>query len=185
MVPAPLAALRVVGFAVAALALLPLPAAQAQLAPGAAPNIVQVSPLLYTSGQPTAKALAGLGAQGFEAVIYLAPPDVDDAVKDEGFIVGRQGLVFVNVPMNWDNPAEKDFQVFSAALSGLATRKTLVHCQVNMRGSVMTFLYRAITLKADPAQAYDAVAKVWSPRGKWKDFLRDMLRKNNINFEPY
>jgi hypothetical protein len=56
-------------------------AAHAQLGPGAAPNIVQVSPLIYTSGQPTAQALAGLGTQGFEAVIYLAPPTVGEAVS--------------------------------------------------------------------------------------------------------
>jgi protein tyrosine phosphatase (PTP) superfamily phosphohydrolase (DUF442 family) len=159
--------------------------AQAQLVQGAAPNIVQITPLLFTSGQPNAGALAGLGTQGFEAVVYLAPPTVGDAVKDEAMIVGRQGMVFVNIPMDWENPKEKDFQMFSAALTGLDQRKVLVHCQVNMRGSTMTFLYRTITLHEDPAQAYDAVAKVWSPRGKWKDYIRDMLRKHNIAFEPY
>lgn len=171
------------GLALAALCVaLPL---AAQMAPGAAPNIVQITPLLFTSGQPTAQALAGLGAQGFEAVVYLAPPTVDDAVKDEAFIVARQGLVFVNVPMQWDHPTEQDFKVFSAALVGLANRKVLVHCQVNMRGSSMVFLHRAITQHVDPAQAYEAVAKVWSPRGTWKAYISSMLSKNNIQFEPY
>ncbi len=159
--------------------------AAAQLAPGAAPNIVQISPLLYTSGQPTAQALAGLGQQGFEAVVYLAPPTVDDAVKDEAFIVARQGLVFVNVPMQWDHPTEEDFRVFTAALTGLANRKVLVHCQVNMRGSSMVFLHRAITQHVDPALAYEAVAKVWSPRGTWKAYIGGMLGKHNIAFETY
>jgi protein tyrosine phosphatase (PTP) superfamily phosphohydrolase (DUF442 family) len=95
------------------------------------------------------------------------------------------GLLFVNIPMKWDNPTEKDFQVFSAVMSGLSTRKVLVHCQVNMRGSTMTFLHNVITNKADPAQAYEAVAKVWSPQGRWKDYIRDMLHKNSIVFEPY
>ena len=168
-----------------ALALCAALPAVAQLAPGAAPNIVQISPLLYTSGQPSAQALAGLGAQGFEAVVYLAPPTVDDAVKDEAFIVARQGLVFVNVPMQWDHPTEQDFKAFTSALSGLANRKVLVHCQVNMRGSSMVFLHRAITQHVDPAQAYEAVAKVWSPRGTWKTYISSMLGKNGINFEPY
>lgn len=35
------------------------------------PNLVEITPRLITSGQPSAEALAGLGAQGFEAVIYL------------------------------------------------------------------------------------------------------------------
>ena len=33
----------------------------------AAPNVVEVSPQLVTSGQPTAEALTGLKAQGFAA----------------------------------------------------------------------------------------------------------------------
>lgn len=37
-------------------------------------NVVKISPLLITSGQPSAEALAGLRAHGFDAVIYLAPP---------------------------------------------------------------------------------------------------------------
>lgn len=55
----------------------------AQPARLAAPNVVEISPRLVTSGQPSAEALAGLKAQGFEAVIYLAPPTVTDAVRDE------------------------------------------------------------------------------------------------------
>ncbi len=48
-----------------------------------APNVVEISPRLVTSGQPSAEALAGLKAMAFDAVIYLAPPTVSDAVRDE------------------------------------------------------------------------------------------------------
>ena len=44
-----------------------------------APNVVPVSVRLVTSGQPTADTLDGLSAQGFGAVIYLAPLTVSDA----------------------------------------------------------------------------------------------------------
>jgi len=54
-----------------------------------APNVVAISPTLVTSGQPTAAALAQLGAQGFAAVINLAPPTAPDAVRDEAEIVRR------------------------------------------------------------------------------------------------
>lgn len=64
-----------------------------------APNVVEISPHLVTSGQPSAEALAGLKAQDFEAVIYLAPPTVSDAVRDEQLIVTRQGLTFINIPI--------------------------------------------------------------------------------------
>jgi protein tyrosine phosphatase (PTP) superfamily phosphohydrolase (DUF442 family) len=160
-------------------------AAMAQLRPGSAPNIVEITPRLVTSGQPPAEALAGLGAQGFEAVIYLAPPTVPDAVRDEALIVGRQGLVFVNIPIKFDNPTGKDFEDFSSVLASLSRRKVLVHCQVNLRASSMVFLYRAIAAKEDPALAYESVAKVWSPEGPWKRLIREQLRKNDISFEPY
>jgi protein tyrosine phosphatase (PTP) superfamily phosphohydrolase (DUF442 family) len=160
-------------------------AAMAQMRPGAAPNIVEITPRLVTSGQPSAEALAGLGAQGFDAVIYLAPPTVPDAVRDEAVIVGRQGLVFVNIPIKFDNPTGKDFEDLSSVLASLSRRKVLVHCQVNLRASSMVFLYRAITAKDDPALAYESVAKVWSPDGPWKRFIGEQLRKNGIVFEPY
>ena len=138
-----------------------------------------------TSGQPSAEALAGLAAQGFEAVIYLAPPTVSDAVRDEALIVARQGLMFVNIPIKFDSPTEKDFEAFTSVLSSLATRKVLVHCQINLRASSMVFLHRVITAKEDPRVAYDAVARVWSPDGTWKTLMRTLLRKNGVNFDPY
>jgi pimeloyl-ACP methyl ester carboxylesterase/protein tyrosine phosphatase (PTP) superfamily phosphohydrolase (DUF442 family) len=90
------------------------------------------------------KSLAGLKAQGFEAVVYLAPPTVSDAIPGEAKIVGGQGLVFVNIPIVFDNPTEGDFETFVAVMKALSGRKVLVHCQINLRASSMTFLYRAI-----------------------------------------
>jgi len=150
-----------------------------------APNRVDINPRLVTSGQPSAEALASLRAQGFDAVIYLAPPTVSDAVRDEAVIVAKQGLTFVNIPIKFDEPTEKDFQAFTSVLSALSPRKVLVHCQVNLRASSMVFLHRVITAKEDPAVAYDAVAKVWSPDGPWKRLMRALLQKNGVTFEPY
>ena len=149
-----------------------------------APNVVEISPQLVTSGQPSADALAGLGAQGFGAVVYLAPPSVSDAVRDEAAIVARQGLVYVNIPIRFDSPTEADFDVFAAVLRGLAGRKVLVHCQVNMRASVMVFLYRAIVAKEDPRIAYDSVTRIWAPEGPWKQLIHEQLRRHRIDFEP-
>jgi protein tyrosine phosphatase (PTP) superfamily phosphohydrolase (DUF442 family) len=148
-----------------------------------APNLVQISPRLVTSGQPTAQALANLKAAGFEAVIYLAPLTVSDAVRDEPLIVSRQGLVFINIPIRFDQPTEADFDTFAAALRGLGERKVLVHCQINLRASSMVFLYRAIVLKEDPRPAYDAVEKVWVPRGAWRHLIEAQLRKHKVDFE--
>jgi protein tyrosine phosphatase (PTP) superfamily phosphohydrolase (DUF442 family) len=164
------------------LASVPL-AAAAQAAAFAAPNVVEIGPRLVTSGQPSAQALESLKTQGFDVVIYLAPPTVHDAVRDEPLIVARQGLTFVNIPIRFDRPTEADFETFARILSGVARRKVLVHCQVNMRASSMVFLYRAIVLKEDPRVAYAAVTKVWSPDGPWRTLIEQQLRKNGIAFE--
>jgi protein tyrosine phosphatase (PTP) superfamily phosphohydrolase (DUF442 family) len=153
--------------------------------PALAPNVVEISPRLVTSGQPSAEALANLKALGFEAVIYLAPPTVHDAVRDEQLIVTRQGLTFVNIPIRFDNPTEADFDTFAGVLTGLGTRKVLVHCQINLRASAMVFLYRATVLREDPRIAYEAVTKVWQPEAAWRQLIEDQLRKHKIAFELF
>jgi protein tyrosine phosphatase (PTP) superfamily phosphohydrolase (DUF442 family) len=150
-----------------------------------APNVVPISALLVTSGQPSRDALANLSAQGFGAVIYLAPPTVPDAVPGEAEIVRKQGLEFINIPIPFGNPTEADFRSFVEAMNRLRGRKVLVHCQVNMRASSMTFLYRVIVGREKPEQAYDSVARVWSPHGPWKSLLIAQLHKAGIAFEPY
>ncbi|MBV8501980.1 MAG: protein tyrosine phosphatase family protein [Paucibacter sp.] len=154
-------------------------------APANPPNLTPIDANLTTSGQPSAQWLATLKEQGFEAVIYLAPPTVEDAVKDEPLIVGRQGLVWANLPIRWDAPADADYETFAALLKSLRGKKVLVHCQVNFRASTLTFLYRVLVEKTDPQQAWEAVSKVWTPRGPWKELMLDRLKKNGVAFDPF
>lgn len=149
-----------------------------------APNVVPISARLVTSGQPNAESLSRLGAQGFGAVIYLAPPTSSDAVAGEADIVRRQGLEFINIPIEFGDPTEADFQAFIAAMNRLKDRKVLVHCQVNMRASTMTFLYRTVVGHENPDLAYESVARVWSPRGAWKRLIVEQLQKAAIAFDP-
>jgi len=150
-----------------------------------APNVVPISTNLVTSGQPTREALAGLGQLGFQAVVYLAPSSVPDAIKDEPALLARQGIEFIHIPIPFGAPDEGHFLAVSAALERLSGSKVLVHCQVNMRASSMVFLHRVIRGKEDPSLAYDAVAKVWSPSGPWRKLLIAQLGKHDIVFEPY
>jgi protein tyrosine phosphatase (PTP) superfamily phosphohydrolase (DUF442 family) len=149
-----------------------------------APNLVAISPLLVTAGQPSADALSRLGAEGFAGVVYLAPLTVPGAVRDEAAIVERQGLAFRHIPIEFNEPGPADFDAFTAALAGLQGRKVLVHCQVNMRASSMVFLHRVLVDKESPELAYEAVSKVWSPNGTWKRYIVAMLRRHGVAFEP-
>jgi protein tyrosine phosphatase (PTP) superfamily phosphohydrolase (DUF442 family) len=150
-----------------------------------APNLVPISPRLVTSGQPSAEQLGQLAAMGFGAVIYLAPLTVSGAVRDEAQIVGRQGLAFVNIPIEFDKPTEADLDAFNAALAKLGDQKVLVHCQVNMRASSLVFLHRVIVGKEPPDLAYDTVSAVWSPRGPWRALIVEQLKKHGVDFDPF
>ena len=150
-----------------------------------APNVVPISESLVTSGQPTAAALAGLSARGFGAVINLAPLTVPDAVRDEPEIVRKQGLSFINIPIAFGNPTDSDFQEFVTAMNGFKDKKVLVHCQVNMRASSMTFLYRVLIEHQNPEKAYESVARIWSPEGPWMHFIAAELKQGGIPFQPY
>lgn len=169
------------------LATLALPAAVRALTPQLqAPNVVVISPRLVTSGQPGAAALAQLGAQGFDAVIYLAPPTVSDAVADEPVLLQRQGLRYTNIPIPFNAPTAAHFDSFVAAMAAEAeSRRVLVHCQVNMRASTMVFLHRVIVGKETPETAYEAVSRVWVPGGPWRQLVVSLLRQHGIGFAPY
>ena len=169
-----------------ALGMLILPATRPALAQALdAPNFIVIGPNLATSGQPTAQALATLGVHGFRAVIYLAPSTVPNAVKEEPEILARQGIEFIQIPIPFGAPDESHLQALSAALVQRQDAKVLVHCEINMRASTLVFLHRVIRLKEAPAVAYDAVARVWSPRGPWRRLVVEQLAKNGIPFEPY
>ena len=151
---------------------------------GPAPNRVDISPLLLTSGQPTRAFLETLKSQGFEAVVYLAPPTVGDALTEEPKIVGAQGIVFVNIPIAWEKPTAADFQSFSRVMTALAGRKVYVHCQMNLRASSMVFLHRVITLKEPPEKAWADVQRAWVPNATWKAYILATLKANGVAYEP-
>jgi uncharacterized protein (TIGR01244 family) len=172
-------------FMITALAELSLSIALAQPTEFVAPNIVNITPKLVTSGQPSADALGTLAQQGFEAVIYLVPSNVHGAVADEAAIVCAQGIEYVHIPIKFDQPTAKDYDTFVSAMARLANRRVLVHCEINLRASSLVFLYRAIALKEDANAAYESVTKVWSPRGVWKPYIEEQLRKHGVRFQVF
>lgn len=147
------------------------------------PNMVPITERLTSSGQPSAAWLETLGARGYEAVIYLAPLTVGDAIPDEPQILARQSIDFVHIPIAFNQPTGADFDSFAAAMTRFAGKKVLVHCQINMRASSMVFLYRTIVGKEDPQVAFAAVEKVWTPNGVWKAFMQTQLQQHGAVFD--
>ncbi|MDX2220790.1 MAG: protein tyrosine phosphatase family protein [Burkholderiales bacterium] len=147
-------------------------------------NYIEITPKLSVSGQPTAAQLERFKALGIEAVVYIAPPQVGTSVREEPLLLGRQGLLDANIPVNFGNPTQADFDAFAAVLSAWKDKRVHVHCQVNMRGSVFMFLYRVIHDKVPAEQAYEIVRRIWVPDPVWRKFLVDTLRQRGIAFDP-
>lgn len=148
-------------------------------------NFVATSDRLHTSGQPSRAQLLGLKDKGYGLVINLAPPTTIGSIEDEGRLVGSTGISYLNIPTDWHNPSHEDFELFSNVLRQSGSRQVLIHCQINRRASVFTFLYQVIHEGEDADQAYAKVTGLWVPDREWREFARMVLRRNGIAFEPY
>ena len=146
-------------------------------------NYVAATERLHTAGQPDAATLATLSEQGFELVVNLAPPSNQGAVPEEGKLIAEDGPTYVNIPVSWQQPTYEDFALFSAVMNGARDRKVLVHCQLNMRASAFTFLYRVIHEGVPPEEAMQALRTVWIPRDQWATFTADVLARHNVKFD--
>jgi protein tyrosine phosphatase (PTP) superfamily phosphohydrolase (DUF442 family) len=134
-------------------------------------NFVPLTPLIATSGQPTAEQLAAVRDAGYETVINLLPPERRD-LPDEARVVADLGMEYVNIPVVWTRPTEENLADFFAAMEARADRKVYVHCAVNMRVSAFCYLYRVLRLGVPPDEAEIELHDVWVPDGVWKDFIR-------------
>ena len=148
-------------------------------------NFVAVSERIDTSGQPSAAQLGGLKDKGYGLVINLAPPTTLGSISDEGMLVARTGISYLNIPVDWHSPRYEDFELFSNVLRQSGSMHVLVHCQVNKRASVFTFLFRVVHDGAAPDRAWENVDAVWVPDEHWKDFARMVLKRHKIEYDPF
>lgn len=140
-------------------------------------NLVRWRPGLTSSAQPDRDYLSRAKALGYEVVINLAPPEYNTAIETEGAILAKQGVVYVQIPVNWSHPAEEDFRLFSEVMRAAARKNVLVHCQINLRGSSFTFLHRVLNEGASPEEARDKMLGVWMPNPTWRKFIDTMLAR--------
>ena len=147
-------------------------------------NFVIVSNRIHTSGQPTEAQLGDLRNAGYEIVINLSPPQVFGSLHQEGGLVAQTGLQYVNIPVDWNNPNYNDFKFFSEILKQSQSQHFLVHCQVNKRASLFTFLYRVVHEGVEPDEAYEKVTAIWAPDPHWLEFAKNILASHKIDYEP-
>jgi protein tyrosine phosphatase (PTP) superfamily phosphohydrolase (DUF442 family) len=169
-----------IGIALAALAVAKPAGAQPAL-----DNMVVWREGFVSSAQPGKEYLKDIRQQGFDMVVNLAPPQSMGSIDVEGALVGSQGVRYVNIPVDFKQPTKDDFKFFSDVMKAGAGKKILVHCQVNMRGSSFSFLYRVIFEGAPVPDTLAKLTSVWAPDPVWKRFIEETLAANGKKTEVF
>ncbi len=103
-------------------------------------NLVQIDATLTTSAQPSAAFFATLEKDGYGMVINLAPPQSEGSLPNEGALVGDNGLIYINIPVDWHHPTASDLPFFVPRIEAQRTvAATLLHCQLEQASSSVHF----------------------------------------------
>jgi protein tyrosine phosphatase (PTP) superfamily phosphohydrolase (DUF442 family) len=144
-------------------------------------NYIKVDDEIVTGGQPTAEQLESLAAEGFKAVINLAPVDPARSPQDEGGLVLSLGLAYFHIAVDWENPKESDFAEFERAMQQLPVGKTLIHCMANYRVTAFYSLYARRHLGWSATRAKAFRARIWegSDYPIWQEFIARMEARSS------
>ena len=125
-------------------------------------NFVKISDQLSTSGQISLDDIDSVDSAGFDVVVNLAPARWERNFE-EGFRVTQAGMTYIQIPVDWANPALRDLELFFDVMDANEDRDVFVHCFANMRVSVFVYLYRTLRKGVPEAEAWQDVLKVWDP----------------------
>ncbi len=146
-------------------------------------NYRQYSPYFSSSGQPSAGQLKALSEAGFERVIYTAFTDNKTAIKSEDRVVKSLDMDYLHIPVDFDRPKIGDFEDFAAVLNRDKNIRTLLHCQINLRASTFSFLYRVIYGGVPMLDAKSDLDAIWQPDKTWYRFIVEVLSKHGLSEE--
>ena len=138
-------------------------------------NTRQVFDWLWTSGQLSEKDILQLASLGFDVVINLALPSTSNALIGEAELVTGQGLVYVQIPVEWEYPHNEQFTQFTGLMKVFSGRKIWVHCAKNMRVSAFIYLYRKLVLGDSEKDASLLLREIWSPNDIWLAFIQEVI----------
>lgn len=142
-------------------------------------NYVKVNEQVSTAGQPTEEQLRDLAADGFTAIINLAPVNPPYTPADEAGLARSLGMTYVHIPVEWGNPTDADYDAFEQAMGRLAGEKVLIHCAANFRVTAFYSLYARRHLGWSQTQADDFRAGIWagSDYPIWEAFIAERMER--------
>ena len=139
-----------------------------------------ISETLATAGQPTEAQFAELCQAGFKVIMNLALPTSDNALPDERSVVQDQGMMYVSIPVVWDQPLLSDFARFQQVMADHSEDKVFVHCAANMRVSAFVYLYRRLS-GVPQSVAEHSPYSIWTPNPIWQTFIQRVLEQNFLD----
>ena len=80
-------------------------------------NFVKISDQLSTSGQISLDDIDSVDSAGFDVVVNLAPARWERNFE-EGFRVTQAGMTYIQIPVDWANPALRDLELFFDVMDG-------------------------------------------------------------------
>ena len=131
---------------------------------------VELDDRITTSGQPTEQQLADIYALGVRHIVNLGLHSHEKALPDEAASVSRLGMTYIHIPVDFQNPTDRDFEQFCSAMEQLNEVPVHVHCIANYRVSAFFYRYRRDVLGTDEAQARADMEEIWHPEGVWAAF---------------
>ncbi len=131
-------------------------------------NYHEISETLVSSGQISSSHIASLPDEQIELVINLTVEDTDLNAR-EGFEITALGIDYLHIPVDWDNPTERNLQLFMRTLDAAGDQKVLVHCFANYRASAFIYLYRTLKQGVAPEIARKDLDAVW-PKQAWERY---------------
>ena len=135
---------------------------------------LRISERVWTAGQITYDEIEAVKKAGFDIVINLAPAD-EERNQLEGYLGTEQGMAYVQIPVSWEEPSQRDLQLFFDVMKANKDRNVFVHCFANMRVSAFVYLYRTLLLGEAENVARADLAKIWDPatQPQWVAFIEE------------
>jgi protein tyrosine phosphatase (PTP) superfamily phosphohydrolase (DUF442 family) len=134
----------------------------------------RVSEHMATGGQPTEAQLAQVAEAGCTTVINLGLHDADYALPDERNTVESLGMVYVHIPVIWEQPTRADLSRFSEVMQAHENEDLWIHCAANVRVTVFVALDRVVRLGWPAHHAREAVRTLSLPQ-VWQAFIDETL----------
>ncbi|WP_238360689.1 fused DSP-PTPase phosphatase/NAD kinase-like protein [Iningainema tapete] len=108
-------------------------------------------------------------------VVNLALPTSSNALPDEKQIVESQGMQYIHIPVQWENPTIENVTEFFHVIEANTDKKVFVHCAANMRVSAFVYLYRRLHKHISEEEAKKDLNKIWVPNETWQKFIENVI----------